>query len=59
MEKFGHLAVADVIPLPLLSSAAQFARTFLPSIARTTRITPNYRLNQLLQSLEKIGMNEG
>jgi hypothetical protein len=58
MEKSGHLAVADAIPLPL-EFRSQFASALRGPAQERLRVTPRQRLYQLLQVLEQIGMMKG
>lgn len=58
MEKFGHLAVADAIPLPL-EFRGQFACALRCPAQERLRAAPRHGIHQLLQGLQQIGMMKG
>ena len=58
MEKSGHFAVTDAIPVPLEFRRRYASAAHGPAQERL-RVTPRHRLYQLPQGLEQIGMMKG
>src|ERR1035438_7023819 len=58
MEKFGHLAVADAIPLPP-EFRGKLARALRGPAQERFRVTPSQRLHQLFQGPGQFGMMKG